>query len=85
MATDSRIAGQPCRGLDVRSVAFVQRTLLEARERGAAVVVSSSDLADVWSIADRIMVMVEGRLRGPVPVSSTSEQEIGHWMTLRAS
>jgi ABC-type uncharacterized transport system ATPase subunit len=79
------IAGQPCRGLDVRSVAFVQRTLLEARERGAAVLVSSSDLADVWSIADRIMVMVEGRLRGPVPVSSTSEQEIGHWMTLRAS
>jgi len=82
---DLVIAGQPCRGLDVRSVAFVQRTLLEARERGAAVVVSSSDLADVWSIADRIMVMVEGRLRGPVPVSSTSEQEIGHWMTLRAS
>jgi len=79
------IAGQPCRGLDVRSVAFVQRTLLEARERGAAVLVSSSDLADVWSIADRIMVMVEGRLRGPVPVSSTSEEEIGHWMTLRAS
>ncbi|MGQ0655029.1 MAG: ABC transporter ATP-binding protein [Betaproteobacteria bacterium] len=82
---DLIIAGQPCRGLDVRSIAFVQRTLLEARERGAAVLVSSSDLADVWSIADRIMVMVEGRLRGPVPVSGTSEEEIGHWMTLRGS
>ena len=77
------LAAHPTRGLDVRTVAFVHRTLLEARDRGAAVLVLSADLSELWQIADRIMVMVEGRLRGPVPLSQTSEQEIGHWMTVR--
>jgi simple sugar transport system ATP-binding protein len=67
----------------VRTVVFVHRALLEARDRGAAVLVLSADLAELWEIADRIMVMVEGRLRGPVPVAQTSQQEIGHWMTVR--
>ena len=77
------LAAHPSRGLDVRTVVFVHRALLEARDRGAAVLLLSADLAELWEIADRIMVMVEGRLRGPVPVSQTTRQEIGHWMTLR--
>jgi simple sugar transport system ATP-binding protein len=77
------LASHPSRGLDVRTVVFVHRALLEARDRGAAVLVLSADLAELWGIADRIMVMVEGRLRGPVPVAQTSQQEIGHWMTVR--
>jgi general nucleoside transport system ATP-binding protein len=77
------LAAHPSRGLDVRTVVFVHRALLEARDRGAAVLLLSADLAELWAIADRIMVMVEGRLRGPVPVSQTSQQEIGHWMTVR--
>jgi general nucleoside transport system ATP-binding protein len=35
----------------------------------------------VWDLADRVMVMARGKLRGPVPVSETSLAEIGHWMT----
>ena len=77
------LASHPSRGLDVRTVVFVHRVLLEARDRGAAVLLLSADLAELWEIADRIMVMVEGRLRGPVPVAQTSQQEIGHWMTTR--
>lgn len=79
------LAAHPSRGLDVRTVSFVQRKLLEARDRGAGVLVLSSDLAEVWPCADRIMVMVEGRLRGPVPLAQTSEREIGHWMSVRAN
>jgi ABC-type uncharacterized transport system ATPase subunit len=77
------LAAHPTRGLDVRTVEFIHRALLGARDRGAAVLVLSADLAELWAIADRIMVMVEGRLRGPVPVSETTEREIGHWMTVR--
>jgi general nucleoside transport system ATP-binding protein len=77
------LAAHPSRGLDVRTVVFVHRALIEARDRGAAVLLLSADLAELWEIADRIMVMVEGRLRGPVPVSQTTQQEIGHWMTVR--
>ena len=79
------LAANPTRGLDVRTVAFVERELLAARDRGAAVLVLASDLADLWSIADRIMVMVEGRLHGPVAVADTDQQTIGHWMTSRMS
>jgi ABC-type uncharacterized transport system ATPase subunit len=35
----------------------------------------------VWEVADRVMVMSRGHLRGPVPLGATTRQEVGHWMT----
>ena len=75
------LAAHPTRGLDVRTIAFVQRELLNARDRGAAVLLLSADLNEVWAVADRVMVMAAGRLHGPVPVAETSRQEVGRWMT----
>jgi len=75
------LAAHPTRGLDVRTIAFVQRELLRARDRGAAVLLLSADLNEVWAIADRVMVMAAGHLHGPVPVAETSRQEVGRWMT----
>jgi general nucleoside transport system ATP-binding protein len=75
------IAAHPTRGLDIRTVDFVQRELLRARDRGAAILLLSADLAELWQVADRIAVMAQGRLRGPVALKNTSQQEIGHWMT----
>jgi general nucleoside transport system ATP-binding protein len=46
-----------------------------------AILLLSADLAEVWDLADRVMVMTRGKLRGPVPVADTSLAEIGHWMT----
>ena len=40
----------------------------------------SSDLSEIWEIADRVMVMTRGRLRGPVPISETTVQQVGAWM-----
>jgi simple sugar transport system ATP-binding protein len=75
------LAAQPTRGLDVRTIDFVLRELLRARDRGAAVLLLSADLDEAWEVADRVMVMSQGRLRGPVALSATTRQQVGHWMT----
>jgi ABC-type uncharacterized transport system ATPase subunit len=80
-AAELVLAAHATRGLDVRTNAFVLRELLRARDRGACVLLLSSDLDEVWEVADRVMVMSRGHLRGPVPLGATTRQEVGHWMT----
>jgi simple sugar transport system ATP-binding protein len=57
------IAENPTRGLDVRATADVHARLRGARDRGAAVLVYSSDLEEVLALADRVVVMFAGRAR----------------------
>jgi ABC-type uncharacterized transport system ATPase subunit len=75
------LAGHPTRGLDIRTVVAIRNRLVAERARGVAIFLLSADLSEVWDIADRIMVMARGRLRGPVRVGETTLGEIGHWMT----
>lgn len=75
------VAAHPTRGLDVKTIAFINNQLLARRSAGAGVLLASADLAEVWQVADRIMVLAGGRLHGPVAVSETSIQEVGRWMT----
>jgi len=56
------IANQPTWGLDIGAVAYIHAQLLAARNRGAAVVLISEDLDELFAIADRIAVMFHGRL-----------------------
>jgi simple sugar transport system ATP-binding protein len=56
------VANQPTWGLDVGAVSYVHAQLLEARARGAAVVLISEDLDELFAIADRIAVMFQGVL-----------------------
>jgi general nucleoside transport system ATP-binding protein len=56
------IAAQPTRGLDVGATAFVWRSLREARARGCAVLIISSDLDELFDISDRLVVMLSGRI-----------------------
>jgi simple sugar transport system ATP-binding protein len=56
------LANQPTRGLDLGAAAEVARRLLEARARGAGVVLISEDLDEILALSDRIMVMQAGRL-----------------------
>lgn len=80
---DIVIAAYPTRGLDVRTQAFVKARLTAARDRGAAVLLVSNDLAEVMEIADRVMVMSAGRIHGPVDTAATTLAELGAWMTAR--
>jgi simple sugar transport system ATP-binding protein len=55
------VAENPTRGLDIAATASLQRHLLEARDAGMAIVLYSSDLDEVLALADRLVVMFEGR------------------------
>jgi simple sugar transport system ATP-binding protein len=56
------LANQPTRGLDMGAAADVAKRLLEARARGAGVVLISEDLDEILSLSDRIMVIHDGQL-----------------------
>jgi len=74
---DLILANQPTRGLDMGAAAEVARRLLEARERGAGVVLISEDLDEVLSLSDRIMVIHDGEL---IEAKTRDREEIGLMM-----
>ena len=66
------IVAQPTRGLDVGSMEFVHRRIVAERDRGAAVVLISTELDEVLGLADRIGVMYRGKIVGEVPPTATA-------------
>jgi simple sugar transport system ATP-binding protein len=68
------LASQPTRGLDVGSIEFVHRRIIEERDKGVAVVIISAELDEVYALADRIAVMYEGRITGFRPPSVPVEE-----------
>jgi len=74
------VAAQPTRGLDVGAIEFVHRRLVEERNEGRAVLLVSLELEEVLSLADRILVIYEGRIVGEYDPSVT-EEELGIAMT----
>jgi len=74
------LAAQPTRGLDVGAIEFVHRRLVEQRDAGKAVLLVSLELEEVLSLADRILVLYEGRIVGEFPPEAT-EEELGIAMT----
>jgi simple sugar transport system ATP-binding protein len=68
------VVAQPTRGLDVGSMEFVHRRLVHERDRGAAVVLVSTELDEVLGLADRIGVMYRGKIVGEVGPTTPTEQ-----------
>jgi len=60
------IAMQPTRGLDVGAIEGVQRLLLTQREQGAAILLSSEELDEIFTLSDRVIVMYSGEIAGEV-------------------
>jgi simple sugar transport system ATP-binding protein len=71
------LANQPSRGLDVGATAEVHRRLLEARGRGAAVVLISEDLDELLALSDRIAVLMRGNLSPAEPVETLTLERLG--------
>ncbi|TPQ50321.1 sugar ABC transporter ATP-binding protein, partial [Prosthecomicrobium hirschii] len=74
------IANQPTRGLDVGAVAEVHRRLLAARMRGAAVLLISEDLDELFELSDRIAVMFRSRLTAALPSAGLDLKTLGLMM-----
>jgi len=68
------VVSQPTRGLDVGSIEFVHEQIVGVRDRGLPVIVVSTELDEVVSLADRIAVMYKGQIIGIVPADTPREQ-----------
>ncbi len=71
------IAAQPTRGVDIGAIEFIHKRIVEARDQGMAVLLVSADLNEVMSLADRILVMFEGRIVGEVRPEEATEEKLG--------
>jgi general nucleoside transport system ATP-binding protein len=74
------VAAYPCRGLDVGAAEAVRARLLEACDRGAAVLLISEDLDELFRLSDRIGVLFRGQLMGPHPIGELSRDRVGLMM-----
>ncbi len=74
------IAAQPTRGLDVGAIEAIHRLLVEHRNRGAAILLISEELDEIFSLADRIAVMYEGQIVGEMPAERADIHKIGLMM-----
>ena len=71
------IANQPTRGLDVGSIEFVHKTLVEERDKGAGVLLVSVELDEVMALSDRILVLYRGRIQGELNAATATEEAVG--------
>jgi ABC-type uncharacterized transport system ATPase subunit len=71
------VASQPTRGLDVGSVEYIHRRILEKRDSGCAVVLVSSELDEIMELSDRIVVMYRGKIVGEVPAGKATKEGLG--------
>jgi len=71
------IAAQPTRGVDVGAIQFIHERVIRARDQGAGVLLISSELEEILSLSDRILVMFEGRIVGEYCRGEVSERQLG--------
>ncbi|NNL36602.1 MAG: sugar ABC transporter ATP-binding protein [Silicimonas sp.] len=70
------IVDEPTRGIDIQAKAEVHAILRKLAGQGVAIVIISSDLPEVLSIADRVLVMREGRLVASFPGDEVTEESV---------
>jgi simple sugar transport system ATP-binding protein len=73
------VAAQPTRGVDVGSIEFIHESIIKTRDAGIPVVIISTELDEVYNLADRIAVMYRGKIVGIVP-PTISREDMGQMM-----
>ena len=71
------IAAQPTRGIDVGSIEFIHRQIVNKRDEGVAVLLVSSELDEIMALSDRIAVMYKGEIIDIVPRAAATRENIG--------
>jgi len=74
------IASQPTRGLDVGSIEYIHKVIVEMRDRGVAVLLISAELDEIMSLSDRIAVMYRGEIVATVDQQEAARETLGLWM-----
>jgi simple sugar transport system ATP-binding protein len=71
------IINQPTRGLDVGSIEYIHRRIIEARDSGVAVLLVSAELDEIMSLSDRIAVMYSGRVVAALDAAAADRSTLG--------
>jgi simple sugar transport system ATP-binding protein len=74
------VAAHPTWGVDVGAAAAIHRALIALRDAGAAILVISEDLDELFQISDRLAALSSGKLSALTPTSQTSPVQVGGWM-----
>lgn len=75
------ILAQPTWGVDVGAASFIRKSLIELRNSGAAILVISEELDELFEICDRLAVIANGAISPIKNISDTNAEEIGIWMS----
>ena len=81
LSPDVLVVSQPTWGVDVGAAAFIRQRLVDLRDAGAAVLVISEEIEELFEICDRLAVMAKGRLSPVKAIGETSIDEVGLWMS----
>jgi simple sugar transport system ATP-binding protein len=74
------VASQPTRGLDVGSIEYIHKRMVEQRDAGAAVLIVSTELDEVLAVGDRVAVMQGGQIVGVVEGADATYEKVGMLM-----
>ena len=75
------VIAQPTRGVDIGASEFIHRRIMEKREGGCAILLSSADLDEVLRLSDRIITLYEGRITGEFAAEGITREQLGWYMT----
>ncbi|MBI5567269.1 MAG: ATP-binding cassette domain-containing protein, partial [Chloroflexi bacterium] len=71
------IVAQPTRGLDVGSIEFIHKRIIEQRDAGVAVLLVSAELDEIMALSDRIAVMYRGKVVATVDAKAATREQLG--------
>ncbi len=71
------VANQPTRGLDVGSIEYIHRQIVDMRDQGVAVLLVSAELDEITSLSDRIAVMYKGQIVATMDADKATRDELG--------
>jgi len=74
------LVGQPTRGVDIGAIEFIHKRIVELRDQGAAILLVSVELDEIFALSDRIAVMFDGQIMGERLPENTDEKELGLMM-----
>jgi simple sugar transport system ATP-binding protein len=78
------LVGQPTRGVDIGAIEFIYQQLRDLRDAGCAVLLVSSELDEILTLADRVIVMNGGRITGELAIDACDETRLGLLMAAQA-
>jgi len=79
------LVGQPTRGVDIGAIEFIHSQMRALRDAGCALLLLSSELDEILALADRVLVMHQGRISGELDIDDCSEARLGLLMAGESS